>query len=141
MFKKKKLKNLKKSMEIGIAESYSLKNVNNVTFAESIKHARENKILTSDMNRFSKSFRDQPETPMERAVWWTEWLLRNPDSASYLKNPALEMNVFQRQSIDIIVFLTVAAMIIMCLGLRIIKFVVKRRASKKASKNNNKKMN
>lgn len=127
-----------KSIEIGIAERYSLRDVNNITFADSIKHARENELLRTNMDSFSKSFRDQPETPMERAVWWTEWLLRNPDSASYLRNPAIELNVFQRQAMDIIAFLTAVALMIVYLGFRIIKFIVKRST---VSKDNKKKTN
>lgn len=130
---------MKKSIELGIAEGYSIRDLNNVTFAESIRHARENKMLTADMNRFSKSYRDQPETPMDRAVWWTEWLLRNPDSASYLRNPAMDFNVFQRQSIDIIAFLTVLALMGFCLSFKIIKCVVNR--SSNMTKKNKKKTN
>lgn len=132
---------MEKSTKIGIAEGYSLKNVNNITFADAIKHARENEVLRSSMERFSKSFRDQPETPMERAVWWTEWLMRNPDSATYLRSPALDLNVFQRQAIDIIAFLTAVVLISMCLSFKIIKFIVKRSKVSKVSKVSKKKTN
>ena len=50
----------------------------------------------------SKHFRDQPELPLERALWWVEWILRNPDS-NHLKSPAnAKLNGIQSNSYDVV---------------------------------------
>lgn len=68
----------------------------------------------------SKHFRDQPELPLERALWWVEWVLRNPDS-NHLKTPAnMKLNGFQSNSYDVIfvLFLTIIVLVFL------IRFVV-----------------
>lgn len=54
------------------------------------------------MKLCSKHFRDQPELPLERALWWVEWILRNPNS-NHLKSPAnTKLNGIQSNSYDVI---------------------------------------
>ena len=68
----------------------------------------------------SKHFRDQPELPLERALWWVEWILRNPDS-DHLKTPAnTKLNGFQSNSYDVIAVVILALILLVF----IIRFVV-----------------
>lgn len=39
--------------------------------------------------------------PLERAVWWIEWILRIPD-VEYLKSPVLRLGFVAGNSFDII---------------------------------------
>lgn len=55
----------------------------------------------------SAAFRDQKETPMERALWWIDWVIRNPD-ADYFKNLDQKLNFLEVESVDVIAILTVA---------------------------------
>lgn len=48
----------------------------------------------------SKLLRDQPEKPIDRAVWWVEYVLRNPD-ASHLRTPTIELGFFRSNSLDV----------------------------------------
>lgn len=56
----------------------------------------------------SKYLKDQKELPLDRALWWIEWVLRNPNS--YVVNHGKNLNFFQIQSIDVISVLTVTAL-------------------------------
>lgn len=49
----------------------------------------------------SKLFRDQKETPMERALWWIDWILRNPNT-NHIRSLGGDLNFFQLQSLDVI---------------------------------------
>jgi glucuronosyltransferase len=49
----------------------------------------------------SKRFRDQKEKPIDRAVWWLDWAVRNPD-ASHIRSPVLTLGSIQANSYDII---------------------------------------
>lgn len=93
------------------------------TFAAAIKKAMQSKELSENSKAFSKTIQDQPETSLERAVWWTEWLIRNPKSAKYLANPAVELSFLQRASIDIIAFLTVIVLMLVSITFKVLKFI------------------
>lgn len=62
------------------------------------------------MQRLSKVFRDQPEKPLDRAVWWIEWVLRNPD-VTYLQSHAVEIGWLKMYAYDVLIFLFVAVAI------------------------------
>lgn len=66
----------------------------------------------------SNVFRDQKETPLERAVWWVEWMLRNPN-ANHMRSEA-DINFIQLQSIDVLAFI----FIVILLALWLIKLVI-----------------
>lgn len=48
----------------------------------------------------SKLLRDQPEKPIERAVWWIEYVIRHPHS-SHLRTPTTELGFFRSNSLDL----------------------------------------
>lgn len=77
----------------------------------------------------SRAFRDQKETPLERALWWIEWAMRNPNPVHF-ESPATELNFIHIQSIDVIAFLTlISVMIIFALFIilrKLLKFILHR---------------
>lgn len=58
----------------------------------------------------SKYFKDQKELPLDRALWWIEWVLRNP--SFYVRNRGKNLHFFQIQSIDVISFLTLIILVL-----------------------------
>lgn len=50
--------------------------------------------------------RDQKETPLERAVYWTEYVLRHR-GARHLQSPARDMGVIEYYLVDVIVLLLI----------------------------------
>lgn len=54
----------------------------------------------------SKAFKDQKETPLERAIWWIEWAIRNPNVSNF-KGNGQKLNFIQIESIDVYAFLTI----------------------------------
>ena len=68
----------------------------------------------SNVEKVSRLFKDRISKPIETAVWWTEYVLRNPDS-DHLKPLAIHQYWFQRRLLDVwglllLVFLAVAAL-------------------------------
>lgn len=49
----------------------------------------------------SKRFRDQPEKPIDRAVWWTEYILRNPNP-THLLSPVPKIGFLRSNLFDIV---------------------------------------
>ncbi|CAG9792436.1 unnamed protein product [Diatraea saccharalis] len=75
---------------------------------EKLKHAIE-LILQNDSYRqniikLRTLIRDQPQTPLERAVWWTEYVIRH-GGAKHLRSPAANMSWTEYLELELVLFL------------------------------------
>ena len=78
--------------------------------------------------------RDQMETPMERALWWIDFVARSPD-VSFLKSKQLqEMSYIAKHSIDVVAFLTTLMVILASLSVYSVACVAKIIIQKKRNK-------
>lgn len=78
----------------------------------------EDPSYASNAAKASARYRDQKEHPLERAVWWIEWLLRNPD-CDYLISPVHRLGFIAANAYDVIGFVTliIAATIVVLIKL------------------------
>lgn len=104
----------------GTAISVDLKEINRVKFRGAILEMITNPKYRTNAQLRSKNFRDQKEHPLQRAIWWIDFVLRNPD-ISFLKHPSLDqMNIFLSNSIDIIAFLVILTLVLLYLFYRVV---------------------
>lgn len=83
----------------------------------------------------SAKFRDQKEHPLDRAIWWIEWLLRNPD-CDYLISPVQRLGFFVGNAYDIIVFVTLVVAGVVLAIIKLICLCTKRNASQRCVQKN-----
>ena len=57
--------------------------------------------------RLSRIYRDQPLTPLEQAVYWTEYMIRHK-GAPHLRSAVLDLAWYQYLLLDVIAVLTLA---------------------------------
>ena len=57
--------------------------------------------------RISKLFRDQPLSPMEQAVFWTEYVIRHK-GAPHMRSAARDLDLYQYLLLDVIAVLAIA---------------------------------
>lgn len=86
----------------------------------------------------SKTFQDQKETPLERALWWIDFVDRNPE-VSFLKNPKLfQINYFTKHSIDVVAFITILVTLSVTFVIKtilvLIAFVLRRKVDQKVKR-------
>ena len=62
-----------------------------------------------NVKRLSGILHDQKESPLERAIWWIEWLLRHPNIEN-LQSPVQNLSYFVGNSFDV---LTVAVIYVL----------------------------
>ncbi|XP_059612716.1 uncharacterized protein LOC132259181 [Phlebotomus argentipes] len=124
--------NLELSIKTGVAEKGDIKNIERNSFRKSIEKMmndpkyRENAKIRSDV------FRDQKETPLERAIWWIEYVLRHPNM-THMKSPSMDLYLVQRQSYDVLAFLFVIILVTFHVFLKI-SCCICRSCSKKKSR-------
>lgn len=66
--------------------------------------------------------RDQKETPLERAIYWTEYVLRHK-GAIHLQSPARNLNWMQYYLLDVVFCFLVAFILLMALVYFMMKFM------------------
>lgn len=70
------------------------------------------------MRKRSKLLRDQPEHPLVRAIYWTEYVLKH-EGAYHLQSPAKEYGVVQYYLIDVVLVCFIAAYVLMKLFIKL----------------------
>uniref|UniRef100_A0A182JC23 Glucuronosyltransferase n=1 Tax=Anopheles atroparvus TaxID=41427 RepID=A0A182JC23_ANOAO len=66
-------RNINYCVAAGIAKRLRIQNFKATELVNAIKEILGEEKYAKKMKEVSRLFRDQPETPLERAVWWCEW--------------------------------------------------------------------
>ncbi|XP_031633767.1 uncharacterized protein LOC116347346 [Contarinia nasturtii] len=98
--------NLLKSIQLGFAEGINFQTMTTEIIKEKLQQILEDPKYLINMKKVSTQFRDQKEKPIDRAIWWTEWVLRNPN-ADFLKSPVLRLGFISGNSYDVIAIITI----------------------------------
>nr|ANI21994.1 UDP-glycosyltransferase 33T3 [Spodoptera exigua] len=93
---------------------------------EKLKHAINATIKDDSYRRNMEHFRtlinDEPQTPLERAVWWTEYVLRH-GSAKHLRSPSANISWRQYLELDLVLILLSVLLIVIVLSVLILRLV------------------
>lgn len=102
-----------------------VKRIDKETLKRTILELLENKKYSDAAKLRSRNFRDQKETPIERALWWVDYVARNED-VSFLKSGQLmRMGYFVKYSIDVIAFLLGVLLVAVLVTLKVVCLLVK----------------
>uniref|UniRef100_A0A182K8V2 UDP-glycosyltransferases domain-containing protein n=1 Tax=Anopheles christyi TaxID=43041 RepID=A0A182K8V2_9DIPT len=124
-------RNLKRSLIGGVAEPLDFGSLSTEQIRSTVLKVLETPIYRENMLRRAMYFRDQPEKPLERAIWWIEYVLRHP-TVEHLRSPTLKLGTLKAHLLDVYAFF--AGVIGVFLWL--IVFIIRRLCSglKKAAK-------
>lgn len=104
----------------GIAEKIDFDTMTTRTIKEQLHKVLKDPKYTNNVKKLSAKFKDQKEKPLERAVWWAEWLIRNPD-CDYFKSPVLRLGFISGNSYDVIALISITLFVV---SLAVIKLSV-----------------
>ncbi|XP_068083563.1 UDP-glycosyltransferase UGT5 [Anabrus simplex] len=113
--------NIQKCINHGVGEKVDYDTMTKESFHGAINKVLNTPSYTVKMKRLSEQFRDRPETPLETAVYWTEYVIKH-NGAHHLRSAALDLAWYQYLLLDVISVLITG--IILCLTL--LYFVAKR---------------
>ncbi|XP_044592520.1 UDP-glucosyltransferase 2-like isoform X3 [Cotesia glomerata] len=82
-----------------------------------------NPIYRETMKKVSEKFKDGPMSPLDTAVYWIEYVIRHGKTA--LRSPAVNMYWWQVALVDVYVFLTITALVIVFVTVKIVRFISK----------------
>ncbi|XP_058815961.1 UDP-glucosyltransferase 2-like [Topomyia yanbarensis] len=99
--------NIEYCVQQGVGIRLSIRAFESQQLVDAVREMMGNSRYTENMTKLSKAFRDQSEHPLDRAVWWVEWVLRNPD-ARMMQSSAIDLHWFAKYSIDVIMVIVLA---------------------------------
>ncbi|CAD0197668.1 unnamed protein product [Chrysodeixis includens] len=88
----------------GYAKKLELQNLTPDTLYKAILEVINEPRYKVEVKKKQVLLRDQKETPLERAVYWTEYVIRHK-GAYHLQSPAKDMSFFKYYSLDVLFFL------------------------------------
>ncbi|XP_044314895.1 uncharacterized protein LOC108051561 [Drosophila rhopaloa] len=91
--------NLRWAQAAGIAKVLDINTLNADTLTSNIRLVIENSKYALRAKDMSNTFRDRPLSPLDTAVWWTEYALRNRD-ITHIRLNAEEIPILQYYRID-----------------------------------------
>jgi glucuronosyltransferase len=107
-------RNCERARQSEVAEIVQLGNLTVESIVRTVKNVAENRKYREKMEKLSRMFRYQKESPLERAVYWTEFLLEN--SADHLKSPTVKLGVVASKSYDVISLLLLSIYVLLKLA-------------------------
>ncbi|XP_065354388.1 UDP-glucosyltransferase 2-like [Calliphora vicina] len=128
--------NVKNAVKGGYALSLKLNNLTKESFKSTIMELLINDRYTKRVQQLSKQYRDQPQTPLDKAIYWVEYVLRH-EGAPHMRNAGLDLNYFQQNNIDVFAilaggFLLFFAVLVICIRL-VVKVMCTKKTTKKSS--------
>ncbi|XP_015817109.1 UDP-glucuronosyltransferase 2C1 [Nothobranchius furzeri] len=125
--------NLLRLQERGAAKIIHLADVNGDTFEEGIKEVLYKDSYRQNMHRLSRLHKDQPLAPMDKAVFWVEYVMHHK-GAAHLRTEAYKMPWYSYYCLDIILFLITAMIVLILSVCAMVKRVCCKRKNKKKIK-------
>ncbi|KAK5640035.1 hypothetical protein RI129_010846 [Pyrocoelia pectoralis] len=102
--------NVRQMIAKGIGLAVNLDNLNKASFKNTILEVINNPMYKMKVRELAKLAKDQPMTGMERAIWWTEYVLRHKGTPHLKISSALDMPWYhQYLSLDVIVLLLICS--------------------------------
>uniref|UniRef100_A0A8C1SZN1 UDP-glucuronosyltransferase n=1 Tax=Cyprinus carpio TaxID=7962 RepID=A0A8C1SZN1_CYPCA len=103
--------NLSRMKVRGTAKLVDIAELNRTMFLQALEEVLYNSSYKENMQRLSKLHHDQPMKPLDRAVFWIEFVMRNR-GAPHLQTQSFRMSWIEYHSIDVI--LTLLMIVVLC---------------------------
>uniref|UniRef100_A0A182K6E0 UDP-glycosyltransferases domain-containing protein n=1 Tax=Anopheles christyi TaxID=43041 RepID=A0A182K6E0_9DIPT len=92
--------NLHRTVQAGAGVKLDLATLSTGSIVAALREVLESESYQQAIDKRSALFRDQPEKPLERALWWIEWALRHPRE-DQLRSSTVKMSSFVANGYDV----------------------------------------
>lgn len=117
--------NVERIKRAGIGVSVNYKHFTYNELRSAIVDVLDNPRYTEKIQQMSRRYHDQPMKPLDKAIFWTEYVLRHA-GAPHMHVAAQELNFIQYHSLDTLFVLFVGTMLILIFPVRFLYRNVKR---------------
>ncbi|KAM9360877.1 UDP-glucuronosyltransferase 2A2-like [Symphorus nematophorus] len=109
----------------GVAKVLDIATVNKDNFLEALKEVLYEPSYREKMTTLSNLHRDQPMKPLDRAMFWIEFVMRHK-GAKHLRTDSYKMSMIQYHSIDVVAFLLAVILLVFIVFISAVKFLWRR---------------
>ncbi|KAJ9584431.1 hypothetical protein L9F63_021224, partial [Diploptera punctata] len=114
--------NGKKIQESGIGLVHHFKDLTKQSLQHAINEIINKTSFRENIEKLSALSKDEPETSLERLIWWTEYVIRNK-GAKHLRSAAIDLHWYQYLLLDVSVFIFIIFSIIVIILHNFITFM------------------
>ncbi|XP_074517955.1 UDP-glucuronosyltransferase 1-2-like [Halichoeres trimaculatus] len=125
--------NLLRLQERGAGKILELAYANSRTFEQALNKVLHQDSYRQNIQRMSRLHRDQPMTPMDQAVFWVEYVMRNK-GAPHLRTEAYKMPWYSYHSLDVLLALMTAVTVLLYSTFAVFRFLCCRHRRKSKPK-------
>ncbi|KAL2093392.1 hypothetical protein ACEWY4_010704 [Coilia grayii] len=104
--------NLFKMVARGTAKVVDIATMDRAVFVEALREVLHEPSYRENMQRLSRIHHDQPMKPLERAIFWIEFVMRN-GGAPHLRTQSFRMSWIAYHSVDVILTLMMAFLLLL----------------------------
>ncbi|XP_050677688.1 UDP-glucosyltransferase 2 [Leptidea sinapis] len=113
--------NAAKAQVDGYAKKLDLQYLTSEKLYDAIKEVIDDPKYKTQVDKRQILLRDQKESPLERAIYWTEYVMRHK-GAYHLQSPAKDLNFFQYYMLDVFLVAVVTFLLISALMSYVIRY-------------------
>lgn len=106
-----------------IGKKIYLEDLNEDMLRSAITDVIEDKSYRENIIRLRTLMNDQPTSSLERAIWWTEHVLRH--GTKHLRAPAANMHWFEYYDVQLVVIVLCAVLTVILVGCIVLRKIVK----------------
>ena len=111
--------NILRAKNRGYAIMLDWSNLTSNHLYEAINRAISDRGVQNAITKMNELFLDQSESPVDRAVWWVQYIMRH-DGASFLRPKSLELSWYQYSLIDVAIFIALLLFVIIVISINCI---------------------
>ncbi|XP_061836443.1 UDP-glucuronosyltransferase 2B19-like [Nerophis lumbriciformis] len=117
----------------GVAKVMDIATVNEGDFLAALKAVLYEPSYHQNMTKLSALHRDQPIKPLDRAMFWIEFVMRHK-GAAHLRTESYKMSTVQYYCIDVLAFLLALVLTVIAVCVSLLKFLWRRLLSRRKLK-------
>ncbi|XP_034027019.1 UDP-glucuronosyltransferase 2A2-like [Thalassophryne amazonica] len=114
--------NLSRMKVKAVAKVLDLSTLNKDNFLEALKEVLYDPSYREKMKTLSNLHRDQPMKPLDRAMFWIEFVMRHK-GASHLRTESYKMSKIQYHSVDVMAFLLAVVLLVVIVVTLVLRFL------------------
>lgn len=127
-------RNLAKAMASGVGVKVDFRDFTVESLKASILSVVEDPKYSENTQKISKLFKDKPQKPLDVAVWWVEFAMRNPNLDN-LRSPTIKLGPFASKSYDVLLAFIVCVHLAVFIFVKAIKALMRAIKGDKKGKN------
>ncbi|KAG8225142.1 UDP-glycosyltransferase [Ladona fulva] len=132
--------NLARAAELQIGVKLDALNITRESLLEAMRKVLENPMYQTNMKAMMTIVKDQKEHPLERAIYWIEYVMRHKE-AKHMRLASADLNWFQLYMLDVLLVLIVIPMVVFLIIAIITVKIVKKCCNSKRKRGESTKKN